>query len=169
MSCNFKYFTTSLTLDHQASLISLLMMPYIGQKCKARAFAGLTQGAIYPGFKQGCCRQHSLGPSGDLWLGSSHGLWLGHSKIFRDSSMTSQIHDKWIQGFIILGLKDINAISVGGIFMYFCSGNHPLVRMFCKISKEHFDKSSSPRTQTRTCGSRTEVRLNSWPMLSKIK
>lgn len=156
-----------LTLDHQTRLISLLMMPYIGQKCKARDFAGLTQGAIYPGFKQGCCRQHSLGLSGDLWLGSSHGLWLGHSKIFKDSSMTSQSRDKWILGFIILGLKDINAISVGGILMYFCSGNHLLVRSFRKVSKEHFDKTSSPRTQTRTCGSRTEVSSNSWPMLSR--
>lgn len=75
--------------------------------------------------------------------------------------MTSQSHDKWIQGFTILGLKDINAISVGGILMYFCSGNHLLVRAFRKVSKEHFDKTSSPRTQTRTCGSRTEVTLNS--------
>lgn len=58
----------------------------------------------------------------------------------KNKSMTSQSHDKQILVFIILGILDINAISVGGILMYFCSGNHLPVRAFhsCKaVSKEH--------------------------------
>lgn len=60
----------------------------------------------------------------------------------KNKSMTSQSHDKCVKGFIILGLLDINAISVGGILMYCCSGNHLLVQVFhsCKaVFKEHFD------------------------------
>lgn len=66
--------------------------------------------------------------------------------------MTSQSHDKWIQGFTIWGLKDINAISVGGILMYFCSGNHLLVRAFRKVSKEHFDKTILPELKQELVG-----------------